>query len=248
MSIRLKRAANFNPVIISKRRKTTKVAPTSNDLSNSLSEADGRRLTAEYFTKNSTINLAQSLLGKFLCRRVDGEILKAIIVETEAYVGAEDHASYSFGGRRTESNEPMYMEAGTIFTRFTYGMYYCFNISSRDTGGAVLVRAVEPAEGIEKMCQLRRKHPKAPSQDRFTEKPFQLANGPAKLCIAFSIDSALNKANLLTNPDIWIENSKASYNEDDIVKSTRVGILASNPWADRLLRYYLKNFKSVSKK
>lgn len=207
-----------------------------------------KRLGEEFFSAHSTENLAISLLGKYLCRRVEDTVLKAVIVETEAYVGVDDHASFSFGGRRTEANEPMYMAAGTCFTKFTYGIYYCFNISSKDDGGAILLRAVDPVEGIEKMVQLRQQHPKAPKNDRFTEKPHEIANGPSKMCIAFAIDAALNKANILDDPDIWLEDSEQVYSEDDIVKATRVGIPAKNPWANRLLRYYLKDFKSVSKK
>lgn len=207
-----------------------------------------KRLAQEFFSAHSTADLAKSLLGKYLCRRVEGTLLKGIIVETEAYTGVDDHASFSYGGRRTEANEPMYMPAGTCFTKFTYGMYYCFNISSKDDGGAILLRAADPVEGIEKMAQLRRKHPKAPKDDHLTEKPHQLANGPSKLCIAFAIDATLNKANILEDPDLWLEDSGAVYSEDDIVEATRVGIPAKNPWADRLLRYYLSDFKSVSKK
>lgn len=207
-----------------------------------------KRLADEFFSAHSTEELAINLLGKYLCRRVENSILKALIVETEAYVGVEDAASFSYKGRRTEANEPMYMDAGTCFTKFTYGMYYCFNISSKDHGGAILLRAADPVEGVEKMCQLRRQHPKAPNNDRFTENPHQLANGPSKLCIAFAIDASLNKANILDDPDIWIEDSAQVYGDDDIVKATRVGIPEKNPWANRLLRFYLKDFKSVSKK
>lgn len=206
------------------------------------------RLTEYFFTQHSTVDLARNLLGKYLCRHVNDHTLKGIIVETEAYLGAEDHASYSFGGRRTEANEPMYMSAGTCFTRFTYGMYYCLNISSNDHGGAVLIRAIEPVEGIEGMCKLRREHPKAPNKERFAEKPFHLANGPSKLCIAFGIDRALNKADLIADSRIWLEDNNDCFNGEDIVASSRIGISASNPWADKPLRYYLKNFKSVSKK
>ncbi|KAI2800073.1 hypothetical protein BLOT_012288 [Blomia tropicalis] len=206
------------------------------------------RLIDSNFWKQSTIDLAKALLGKYLCRSVNGTILKAIIVETEAYLGAEDHASYSFGGRRTEANEPMYLPAGTCFTRMTYGVYYCFNISSNDEGGAVLLRAAEPIEGLEKMSQLRRLHPKAPRKDKFEEKPYQLANGPSKLYIAFDIDSKLNKASLLVDPNIWIEDSNILHKNNEMISRTRVGISASNLWSDKLLRFYLNNYQSVSKK
>ena len=216
--------------------------------SNCNQRSNKTKLTKQFFTQHSTQNLAINLLGKCLCTTVNGTILRGIIVETEAYLGAEDHASYSFGGRRTDANEPMYMAAGTCFIRFTYGMYYCFNISSNDDGGAVLIRAAEPVQGIESMCKLRREHPKAPARDKFDKKSFLLANGPSKLCIAFGIDKKLNKANLLDDSRIWIEDCNQPIIEENVVKSSRIGISASNPWSDKLLRFYLKNFNSVSKK
>lgn len=77
-------------------------------------------------------DLAKNLLGKVLVRRLDdGSLLKGKIVETECYPGAEDKASFSYNGRRTPRNEPMYMRAGTAFVYKTYGMYHCFNISSK---------------------------------------------------------------------------------------------------------------------
>lgn len=77
-------------------------------------------------------DLAKSLLGKVLVRRLDnGTVVKGRIVETESYPGAEDVASHSFNGRVTTRNEPMFMKPGTAYVYMTYGMYHCFNISSK---------------------------------------------------------------------------------------------------------------------
>lgn len=209
-------------------------------------QADDKRLADDFFQSHSTIELARKLLGTVLCRRIGGALLRGMIVETEAYLGADDHASYSFGGRRTEANEPMYMPAGTCFVRFTYGLYHCFNLSSRDEGGAVLIRAAEPIEGMELMSELRREHPKASARDSFGTKPHQLANGPSKLCIALDIDRSLNRLDITTDAGIWIEPGP-DVSGHQIVESTRIGISPKNPWASKLLRFYLKGFKSVSK-
>lgn len=212
-----------------------------------LLEANVNRLGMDFFTRYSSIDLAKNLLGKILCRKIDETILKGIIVETEAYLGPEDHASYTFGGRRTESNEPMYMKAGTCFIRFTYGMYYCFNLSSQDFGGAVLIRAAQPFDGIQKMIELRQKHPKAPKLN-FAKQPNKIANGPSKLCIAFGIDKSINKFDITNDTSIWLEtNNELVIDKNDIVESTRIGISASNQWSNKPLRYYLKDNKSVSK-
>lgn len=212
------------------------------------------RIGAQFFEAYSCLELSQKLLGKILCRSLDDDgnsVLRGRIVETEAYLGLEDAACYSFEGRRTAANEPMYMKAGTCFVRFTYGMYYCLNISARDEGACVLVRAIEPMEGVDAMIDLRRSHAKAPANDRFSTRPHHLANGPSKLCIAYDIDPALNKLNVLDEDcPIWLEYPADNWEptDVDIVHSIRVGLPATNPWTHKLLRFYLKDNVAVSKK
>ncbi|KAH9522336.1 hypothetical protein DERF_005917 [Dermatophagoides farinae] len=196
-----------------------------------------KRLQQEFFTQYSTIELAKNLLGKLLCRQFDNGVqIKGMIVETEAYIGPEDHASYTFGGRRTVANEPMYMTA------------------RQDYGGAVLIRAVEPmVDSIDKMIELRLRHPKASSNSQqFKSKPYLLANGPSKLCIAFNIDQFMNRKNIITDHSIWLEhndddNDPLEIKPENIVESTRIGISSKNPWSNRLLRFYLRQNRSVSK-
>ncbi|CAN8027410.1 unnamed protein product [Ixodes persulcatus] len=102
------------------------------------------RLSQSFFGV-SCDRLARALLGKVLARRLpDDTLLRCRIVETECYPGGDDRASSSFQGRRTESNEPLYMEPGTAYVYLTYGMYHCFNISSEGGGAAVLLRAAVP--------------------------------------------------------------------------------------------------------
>lgn len=86
----------------------------------------------ESFYNVPCLDLAKNLLGTILVRKcIDGSILKGKIVETECYPGGEDKASYSYNGRRTPKNEPMFMKPGTLFVYQTYGMYFCMNISSK---------------------------------------------------------------------------------------------------------------------
>ncbi|CAG9857748.1 unnamed protein product [Phyllotreta striolata] len=132
--------------------------------------------------------LAIYLLGKVLVRKLeDDTILKGRIVETESYLGGEDKASHSFNGRRTSSNEPMYMPVGTCYVYFTYGMYHCFNISSRESGAAVLLRALEPFQGVEIMEKFRSNRNKSKQAVRKKIKTSKLCDGPSKLCISFDI-------------------------------------------------------------
>ena len=106
------------------------------------------KLTEMDFNKCG-INLAKYLLGKVLTRVYDnGDILSGRIVETEAYLGETDRACHTYGGKRTERTQPMYMNPGTLYVYFIYGMYHCLNISSQDVGGCVLIRALDPIQGL----------------------------------------------------------------------------------------------------
>lgn len=109
----------------------------------------------EEFYNIPCYELANNLLGKVLVRKVEGNILKGRIVETECYLGGEDKASHSYNGRQTPRNEPMFMPPGTSYVYMTYGIYHCFNISAAEPGAAVLIRALEPLEGLDIMRQLR---------------------------------------------------------------------------------------------
>src|SRR5207253_2226755 len=149
----------------------------------------------EFYLREDTIAVARDLLGKLIVvpdntgRRISG-----MIVETEAYLGEIDRAAHSFGGRRTPRNEIMYASGGHVYVFFVYGMYYQFNVVTGpvDTPHAILVRAVEPVEGIEIM-RVRR----GPMKDR------NLTSGPGKLCIALGIDRSLNGEDLL-GKRVWL--------------------------------------------
>jgi len=158
-----------------------------------------------------------------------GERLSGAIVETEAYLGAEDRASHAFGGRRSARNEAMYAAPGTSYVYFTYGMHFCFNVvcAQVDVPHAVLVRALSPLEGLETMRARRTasparskrieragpaaaspptsSHPSSPPRPRPPLRDTDLCSGPAKLCQALQIDRALNGADLTTDPRLWIE-------------------------------------------
>ena len=106
------------------------------------------------FFQQDTVQVATLLLGKVLLRQLScGSVLKGMIVETEAYLGLQDPSCHSFGGRKTHRTQVMYRAGGCAYVYFTYGMHYCFNIVTAGEGEpeAVLIRAVQPLEGVSKM-------------------------------------------------------------------------------------------------
>lgn len=182
------------------------------------------------------VTLARGLLGKRLVRVLDdGTRLAGIIVEAEAYLGISDRAAHSHGGRRTARTEAMYLRGGAAYVYFTYGMHFCFNVVAGEEGDpvAVLVRALEPTEGVERMTKLRGRAPVG-----------SLCRGPANLCRAMAIDRALNGVDLTEDPRLFIEDTRQSHVR--VTRSARVGVAYAGPWARRLLRFCIGGHPGVS--
>ncbi|XP_042293839.1 DNA-3-methyladenine glycosylase [Sceloporus undulatus] len=207
------------------------------------SPAPGPRLGSAFFGQ-PCICLAQALLGKVLVRRLPGgQELRGRIVETEAYLGGQDSASHSSGGRRTPRNAAMFMAPGTLYVYQVYGLYFCLNVSSQGEGAAVLLRSLEPLQGLEAMRQQRhllgrRKGPAAPLKD------WQLCNGPSKLCQALAIDKSLDQEDLACHPAVWLEPGPGAPGQEPMVCTSRIGI--SGDWAQKPLRFYLRGNRCVS--
>lgn len=181
--------------------------------------------------------VAVDLLGQRLVRVLpDGSRLAGIIVETEAYLGVEDRAAHSFGGRRTPRVESMYARAGTAYVYFTYGMHHCVNVvcGKPDEPVAVLIRALEPVEGIEAMFAARAK----------AKKPQDLCSGPGKLCRALAIDRSLDGEDLIGGSVLFLERARERpIRTGEIVRTPRIGVESAGKWpggwAERPLRWYL---------
>lgn len=193
------------------------------------------KITKNFFLTDG-ITLAKNLLGKIIVRKIDNKILKARIVETEAYMGAIDKAAHSYQNLRTKRTEPMFLEGGHIYIYLIYGMYYCFNISAneKDIPEAVLIRAVEPLENIEYMKTLRN-----------VKKDKEISNGPGKLTKALILDKTLNNIDLTLSEEIWIEND--DYPIKKIIESKRIGIDYAGEDANKLWRFYLPESQFISK-
>jgi len=199
-------------------------------------------------------DLAKRLLGKILVRQInDGTVLKGRIVETECYPGGEDKASCSYNGRITEKIKAVYMKPGTAFVYVTYGMYHCINISSQGAGAAVLLRALEPLQGLEFMQLERQKGRRTTATAAVAHKELQahdLCNGPAKLCMSFGITKSLcNEQDLTVWDGMWIEEDESEEEMLDIVTSHRIGIdSVGTEWSSKPFRFYLLGNSSVSRR
>jgi DNA-3-methyladenine glycosylase len=183
----------------------------------------GRILRRGFYDRDTEI-VARELLGMILeCNTPEG-IASGIIVETEAYIGEHDAACHAAAGR-TRRTEPLYGPPGNAYVYFIYGMHWCINAVTRAEGlpSAVLIRALEPLNGIPLM---RRRRPKARS-DR------DLTNGPGKLCAALGIDRHMNGLPLQRYPVVIREGSRVDDN--DVIITPRIGITQAADWPLRFL-------------
>jgi len=196
-----------------------------------------RRKLPRSFYLQDTVSAARALLGCVLWRRLDDELLAARIVETEAYLGANDMASHARRGLRSERNRSMYLEGGHAYVYFTYGMHWCLNVVTQeaDLAEAVLLRGAEPLRGIESM---RERRPKA-------KRDWELMNGPGKICMAMDIDRRLDGESLLGDT-LFITARDVEVRDDDIAVSARIGVDNSGDAAAWPLRFFLRGNRNVS--
>ena len=193
------------------------------------------------FYQQPAEQVAYELLGKTLVYHNASQIMSGMIVEVEAYLGLEDPACHSFGGKKTPRSLNLYQDAGYTYVYLIYGMYHCMNIITGDTQTpeAVLIRAIEPQKGI----FLMRKHRKI-----FQTQPTSLiAGGPGRLCQAFGFNLTHNQWNLQNTspPAIYVLNAPP-LKSFQICQTTRVGIQGSGDAAFWPLRFYMKNHPCVS--
>jgi DNA-3-methyladenine glycosylase len=197
------------------------------------------KLGKSFYTRPDVVQVAQDLLGKHLYTQHDGILTGGIIVETEAYSGVGDKACHAHMNRRTQRTEIMYHEGGVAYVYLVYGMYNLFNIITNVEGqaDAVLVRAIEPTEGIAEM--LLRRNMSSP-------KP-NLTAGPGVLSIAMGIDRKLY-GTPLTGDTIWVEDNGLEVQAEGIAIGPRIGIDYAGEDALLPWRFWLKGNKWVSRK
>ena len=213
-------------------------AMTRRDVTSPAGEAAARVLPREFYTRRGVLTVARELLGqRLVVPAPDGTRVAGSIVELEAYRAPHDRASHAHGGRRTRRTETMYRIGGTAYVYFVYGMHYQFNVvtSVEHVPHAILIRALEPLEGLEIM---RRRRGGVPDHE--------LTNGPGKLCQALGIDRALDGADLL-GPRVWIERARRLLGPSAVARGPRIGIDYAGAWALMPWRFWIRGNRFVSR-
>jgi len=191
-------------------------------------------LSASFYLRKDVEQLARALLGKHLHFRD----MVVRIVETEAYRAPDDRACHAYGNKRTPRTETMFLPGGHAYIYLCYGIHHLFNIVTgpKDEAHAVLIRAVEPIKGLEKMRQ-KRNYPK---------KDQSLTNGPGKWTQALGLTTALDGQSLLTD-ELFLTKGE-TVSDSEILTSKRIGVDYAGECADRPWRFFLKDSDFVSKK
>lgn len=199
-----------------------------------------QKLPLSYYQQNDVVYLAKNLIGKKVVSNINGERTSGIITETEAYRGYDDKACHAHLGRFTDRTKVMYEPGGVAYVYLCYGIHHLFNIITNIDGNAdaILIRAVEPVQGVEIMLKRRGK--------KKLDKT--LTSGPGNFSKAFALDKSHYGAGL-TGDEVWIEkNDLLRFRESDITSTTRIGIDYAGddkhlPW-----RFYLNTSQFVSKR
>lgn len=193
------------------------------------------------------VTVAKRLLGRRLVRVHEGVRLAGTIVEVEAYLGAKDRAAHTYGGRRTARNASMYLPGGHAYVYFIYGLHHCLNVvcGKADEGVAVLIRALEPTEGLERIAENRGMDWDAASG---ASQATSLCSGPAKLTQALAISRTFDGVDLRRSHELFIEDVLAtSLSRARIERSSRIGVDYAGAWARKPLRFAVRNNPHVSR-
>lgn len=178
-----------------------------------------KKILSQKFFEKPTLEVAESLLGKYLVRKIGNKTMAGIIMETEAYIGETDLACHASKGR-TKRTDVMYQNAGTLYIYMIYGMYYCLNIvtEKKDYPSAVLIRVVK--------------------LDNFDVRA---ASGPGKVCKLLKIDKTLNGGKLGRKSGLWVEDRGERVKKESIKKSPRIGVDYAGQCKDYLWRFHISN-------
>jgi DNA-3-methyladenine glycosylase len=201
-----------------------------------------RKLSRAFYMQ-PTLTVARKLVGKFLIRKGRENLLVGRIVEVEAYLGELDPASHAYRGQ-TMRNSAMFRQGGHLYVYFTYGMHYCCNVvaEKKGKGRAILIRAVEPLQGLRSMAKRRKLFHKN-DQTLDQRVLIKLCSGPAKLCQAFGIDLKDNGLDLCRTTT-WIA-EEPGKRPTRVLSSSRIGITDG---LEHLWRFYDGESPFVSRK
>lgn len=196
-----------------------------------------KKLSPRFYQRQDVVQIAKELIGKVVVTHINGITTSGRIVETEAYMAHIDKASHAYNGKRTNRNEPMYSHAGTVYVYICYGMHTMLNVvtNDKDVPDAVLIRALEPIEGIEEM--LKRTGKKTLDNT--------LTRGPGNLAKALGLTKA-HSGLQFGHAEIDIFDDGFKVKEEDTGVSKRIGIDGAGDDALLPYRFYLKGNKFVS--
>jgi DNA-3-methyladenine glycosylase len=193
------------------------------------------------FFRRDPVTVARRLLGQRLVHIVDGQRLAGLIVETEAYLGYEDKAAHSFGWRKTPRTQTMFADGGTAYVFLNYGIHRLLNVvvAEPEQPQAVLLRALEPTEGLDAMYRRRAK----------AKRETDLCSGPGKLGAAMGIDLAHDGHDLTTSDTLFVERARRRcLPTRGITVRPRIGVGYAEEWADAPLRFYVADNPHVSRR
>ncbi len=199
----------------------------------------GIKLKKSFYLRKDALTISRELLGKVLVSNLSGRPkTSGMIVETEAYIAPEDKASHAFNYKRTKRTATMFMEGGTAYVYLCYGIHAMFNVITHQVGipHAILVRAIEPIEGIDTMLQRRNK----------AKKERTLTAGPGCVSQALGITTKLNASSVLGD-QVWIEDRGNEIVDDNIKATSRVGIPSAGEYKDKPWRFKVADSKWTSK-
>jgi len=198
-----------------------------------------KKLDHSFYDRKNVVQIARDLLGKILVTQFDGIRSSGRIVETEAYNGVNDRACHAFGGRRTARTEHIYGGPGTVYVYICYGMHHLFNVitNKKDIPHAVLIRALDPIEGVEHMLARTGK----PLPD------FTLTKGPGNLARAMGMSKIHTGQNLFSD-EIFIEDDGMRYKKDQVTITKRIGVESAREDAELPYRFIVKGNPYVSAK
>lgn len=198
-----------------------------------------KKLPRSFYQRNDVLQIAKDLLGKVLVTNWKGSVTSGRIVECEAYHGVIDRASHAYGGRRTNRNEIMYGEAGTAYVYLCYGIHHLFNVvtNEKEIPHAILIRALEPIRGAQKMLKRRDKK----------KLDATITKGPGSLSSALGI-SVKNNGISLQSEKLFIADDGFVYDKKMIGASARIGVEYSGEAASYPYRFYIKGNPFVSGK
>lgn len=203
------------------------------------------RLPADFYLRTDVVQVAKDLLGKVLVTKLDGILTAGIISEVEAYRAPDDRACHAYGNRRTKRTEIMFQEGGRAYIYLCYGIHHLFNVvtAPADMAHAVLIRGVEPIEGIDKMFERR-----GIALTDSGKIPTRLTTGPGALARALGLHTSQTGQSLIQSDTfIWIEDRGIAVSEKSIAAGPRIGVDYAGECAAWEWRFWMRESRFVTR-